>query len=348
MMTIAKKRYLICLVLAVIMLCSSVSWAKGEIDLSRDVGLTLTYTDGQKALNGAKFNLYFVAAVDEVGELAVTEDFRDFRVDIRGKNDEAWKKLAATLESYVALAKIVPTDSGRTDQAGQLTFPTAEIRLQAGLYLVTGERFSQGNYRYDAQAFIVMLPAKDTAENAWKYHITANVKHESHHTPDNPPGESYFIDVNVIKIWQDSAADSARPQEVSVHLLRDGEIYATVSLNKKNNWRYKWQSLAENHVWRVAEEVPAGYTVTISREGNTYTITNTVSLIPPNLPAPPQDTENPLSPDNVEKPPSVPTEAVTAEPVLPRTGILWWPVIVLLGSGVGFMLIGFILKKSRS
>ena len=104
----------------------------------------------------------------------------------------------------------------------------------------------------------------------------------------------------------------------------------------------------DSDVWRVAEEVPAGYTVTISREGNTYTITNTVSLTPPNLPAPPQDTENTLSPDNVEEPPSVPTEAVTAEPVLPRTGILWWPVIVLLGSGVGFMLIGFILKKSRS
>ena len=115
----------------------------------RDVSLTISYQDGNTPLVGAEFDIFLVATVDEYGELTTTKDFAQFHVNIRGKDDEAWRTLASTLEGYVLRDDISPTDSGKTNDKGLVSFPTAGKSLKAGLYFVLGYRHTQNGFRYD-------------------------------------------------------------------------------------------------------------------------------------------------------------------------------------------------------
>lgn len=114
-------------------------------------------------------------------------------------------------------------------------------------------------------------------------------------------GESY-TSVTVLKVW---AGDEGmnRPAEVRVQLYRNGKAYGDfIALNAANNWRHTWRGLADQYTWTVDEvDIPEGYTKGISRQGNSWTVTNTWAGIVPVPPVvtpspPPTDTPNPSGP----------------------------------------------------
>ena len=309
-------------VLLVMQLLSTAAYAAGIIDLNRDVRLTISYQDGNTPLAGAEFGIYLVATVDESGDLTATDAFKQFNVDIRGENDEAWKALASTLEGYVLRDNIAPTDSGETNADGYLYFPTGG-RLTPGLYLVLGHRHIQDGLRYDPMPFMVMLPTQDTQTGDWLYEVIVDPKHESSEVPNTPSA----ITRKVLKVWDDDDS-SDRPTEVVVQLLRNGEIYDTATLNAENNWRYTWSDLDDSYTWTVVEKECKGYTVRVERDGITFVITNT--RVP----------ETPVTPSPA---PSVPVGP--SNPSLPQTGQVWWPVPVLLMCGLLFIIIGLICRR---
>lgn len=101
-----------------------------------------------------------------------------------------------------------------------------------------------------------------------------------------------------------------------------------MTLNEKNNWRYTWRDLDAGHSWKVVEQtVPDGYTVSISREGITFVITNSYeddradTPEPTSLPTPtptPTPTSTPTpKPTPTLKP--VPTPTPTWSPDQPDT-----------------------------
>lgn len=50
----------------------------------------------------------------------------------------------------------------------------------------------------------------------------------------------------------------------------------TVVLNQGNNWSYTWNLLDDSYTWTVSEaDVPEGFTSNITKDGLTFTITNT-------------------------------------------------------------------------
>jgi hypothetical protein len=70
----------------------------------------------------------------------------------------------------------------------------------------------------------------------------------------------------------------------------------------KKRWQYTWTDLEESSTWTVDEiDVPYGYTCLIDQSDGGYTITNQSELVP--LAA-------------------------------PQTGMLQWPIPVLLAAGV--------------
>lgn len=312
---------LLCIAMAT-MLFSVNTFAAGPIDVDRAVSLTLSYKSGDKNLVGAKFGLYYVASVDEYGNFATTEQFAKYNVNIniKGKNDEEWRKAASTLEGYILRDKITPTDSGKTNQNGELAFPTKEgVKLSSGLYIVVGERHRQDIYMYDAASFMVMLPTEDLTENEWKYDVKVTVKldYEKEWKEDNT------TDCKVLKVWKDTGFENKRPKEISVQLLRNGKVYETVKLNAKNNWRYTWANLDDSYNWTVVEKDQSGYIVTTVKEGITFAITN-------------------IYPDGG----NAPTKPV--KPNLPQTGQLWWPVPIMFSAGLLFVIIGLALKRGEA
>ncbi len=309
-------------VLAVLLVLPLQALAAGRIDLTRGCGLTISYQDGTVPLAGAYFALYRVADVDETGELTITEDYAEYNVsvDIRGENDEAWRTLASTLEGYTLGGGVKPTDSGTTDVNGQLTFPTGENQLLPGLYLVLGSRHRQGGMMYDAQPFLVLLPALDMDANDWNYDVTVTPKHESRPEPNDT------VDHKVLKVWKDDGHEEERPREITIQLLRDGQVYDTVTLSAENNWRYTWEDLDDGYRWTAVEETPEGYTVELTRESTTFVVTNTW--------------------DQPDTPPATPS--TPDGPSLPQTGQLWWPVPLLLCVGLLFIVVGLNRRRGMS
>ena len=327
-----RRKRTLALLATVLCLLTSVAQAAGSIDLTRKPTLTLTYRDGKTALSGAKFSIYRVADADETGELTVRSEFDEFDLDIRGKNDRRWREMAQTLESYVLRRELTPADSGKTDKTGMLTFPMQRKTLAAGLYLVIGERHTQGGNDYDAEPFFVLLPTQDLENNEWVYDVSANVKFGKTPVPDD--GDT--VTRKVLKVWDDDGAGDSRPQEITVELLRNGKVYDTVKLSEKNNWRYTWLDLDADARWSVTEKTVSGYTVSITREGITFVVTNTKKPDRTDTP------DTPVKPSNPSKPSS------PAKPTLPQTGAVWWHVEALALSGLVFLILGALDRKTEA
>lgn len=303
MRTNVIKRFSSAMIVVLLLLALMPLTAVFAADTELEFGVTISYRDGDKPIIGAEFKLFFVASVDETGKSTPTEAFERYFGKISTDS-------ADTLEAYVLRDNISPCDSGKTDANGIICFPTAENKLERGVYLVIGERHEQNGKRYDAVPFFVVLPGKSNT-------VGASVKFES---TDVPNGDD-TVKRKVVKLWKDDGHESDRPKEVTVQLLKNGDIYDTVILNAENNWRYEWDALDGDAKWTVTEKEIEGYTVEITREGVSFAIANTRT----------DDT-----PDDTPSKPS-----------LPQTGQLWWPVPVFFCAGLICLVIGFACRRGE-
>lgn len=322
-----KKTWLrvVLLALTAVFLLSSVALAIDPIVLDHDVELTIRYQDGNVPLVGARFDLYRVADTSEFAEFTLSGDFKDYPVKLDGLDNAGWQAAANTLAGYAAADGLTPLDSGVTDRNGLLTFPTGEGTLTPGLYLVVGWRHTAGNYVYTPEPFLISLPNRAADEDQWTYQVEVEPKFDRTQLP--PPDET--TERRVLKVWKDGDGKN-RPQSVTVMLLKDGVVYDTVVLDESNGWRYSWDKLEAGHTWTVVEKPVDGYTVTVTREGVTFVVENTSET--PTVPTPSDQPDQPNEPN---------------EPALPQTGLLWWPVPVLLAAGLLLLALGQLKRRGK-
>ena len=318
---------LACLLLAALL--PTAAMARGLIDTGKPVSLTVRYP-----CKGITFRLYRVAEVSAYGEYTLTGDFQDDPVTLKQPDQAGWRALAATLDGYAARDQRKPLATRETDANGQLIFSG----LEAGMYLVTWQKHTTSGYTYTPVPFLVSLPGLDGEDN-WVYDVTAGPKYDREKVPVRPGAVT--VDRKVLKVWEDDGAEDARPESITVQLLRNGKVYDTVTLSGKNRWSYAWDGLSKDDTWQVVEaDVPEEYTVTVSREGITFVVTNTLTEELPDEPTP----EGPL-PEVPEE--NIPDEPVPQGPALPQTGVLWWPVPLLACAGMALFLAGWARRRSE-
>lgn len=350
----SRKNKMISLLLALLftVLLPVKAQALGAVDPAKPVTLTIHYSCGGKAAKGAGFDLYRVAEISADGKFTLSGDFKGYSVSLDNSSAGQWRALAETLAGYVERDGLRPLDSGKTDRDGVLAFPTAGKTLQSGLYLALGEPYVDGRKTYTAEPFLVSLPGVGETGGQWQYDVTVVPKY-TEKEDDGPDDDT--IRRKVIKVWEDAGDTENRPDQVTVELLRNGRVYDTVTLNEENHWRYTWDGLDADDRWTVVEQdVPDGYTVTVSREGATFVVTNTKPPeIPtgpegPDEPTPRRDPHDPDTPDYPHEPhepdrPHEPDEP--GEPGLPQTGVLWWPVPLLLAAGLALIVLGCFRRR---
>lgn len=303
------KKFRIAAVLAILVLLLSVQGFAAE-----DVKLNIYFEDGGKPLPGAEFEMHLIATTDQSGAVKAASPFDQYNVVINAKSD--LRAIAATLEGYVLRDNIRPADSVVTSVHGEAAFPSGSAALRQGLYLIPGQRFVYEGVVYDVQPVIIQLPARNGSEQI--YHAAMTPKFDS--TPEEQVPAT--VARKALKVWADKGHESKRPKEVTVQLLRDGEVYDTVSLTAANSWRYEWPSLDGDHRWTIVEKKMDDYTVETTREGVTFVVTNTYSAKEPE----PSPTPRPSK--------------------LPQTGQIWWPVPVLFAAGLVLVIIGLIRRRS--
>ncbi len=281
--------------------------------------------------------MYRAAEVSAGAEFTLTGDFAEYPVKVNGLDSSGWRALAQTLDGYAARDGLNPLRTVETGKDGRAVFD----HLDTGLYLVTGSRYRQGRYTYIPEPFLIALPALDEAD-AWVYDAAVSCKYDSSYDPPGGgggDGGDDTVDRKVLKVWEDDGGEERLPDAIIVQLLRDSQVYDTVTLNAGNNWRHTWVGLDDAFNWRVVEyETPEGYTVTVEREGITFVMTNSqIEEIPdeptPEGGRPPGENTPPLE--------NIPDEPIPMGPSLPQTGILWWPVPVLACAGLFLFLMSW-------
>ena len=342
--------------------------AYDPIDIGRQTSLTVSFARAGDGIAGAQFSIYRVAAVSKTGQFTLTGDFAGYPVSLSGLSSSGWRALAQTLEGYVARDGVPPLQTETTGSGGRAAFEG----LPTGLYLVTGARHTVGRTTYTPEPFLLCLPNWDGA--AWQYAVEVSCKYDRETRPSGDGGGS-TVSRRVIKVWQDGMDWAARPAQIEVQLLQDGEVYDTATLSDGNNWRYTWSGLPSGHTWQLTEtSVPDGYTVSVEREGSVFVLTNRdeeeIEIddepvpgddMPPLPDAEIDDEPVPESdfPDGDPDDPNEETVILTDDPVpraardseetaqsqsaarLPQTGMLWWPVPVLACGGMVLFLIGW-------
>ena len=79
--------------------------AAGSIDLGHTHSLTITAVYADMPISGLRFDAYLISTVDQYGELTVIDRYGVYAesLDIRGKNDEAWRQMAQVLAREISL-----------------------------------------------------------------------------------------------------------------------------------------------------------------------------------------------------------------------------------------------------
>lgn len=293
------------------------------MEVGKNVTLSIDYLCEKKTVKDVEFCIYKVATASEFAEFTPTEEFAKYPVAIDNEQCCSWDKLAETLAAYVERDNLKPLDKGKTDDCGKLKFPTkSTVKMTTGLYLVVGSTHKSGNYIYESKPFLVSLPERDE-NDVWLYDVTSAPKNSR---------TVQLTKIKVAKIWKDSRDTSKRPEKIEVELLCDGKEYDTVTLNKKNNWRYTWDGLEKGHRWKVVEKkVPSGYTVVVELEDDTFTLTNTLKK---------------KKEPSKDVPKNPPKEAGKKE-TLPQLGLLWWPIPVLACGGMTLFTLGWIKSRKQ-
>ena len=320
------------------------------------------------ANQGAEVRLYQVAVVGDAGSWQPASAFANLPVDwtlLTSGTAEDANKLSETLKGLIEQHGIAPTQSGLVGADGSLKF----TGLADGLYLILYGANAVGGMNCDSGKSLVALPASSdemeagaadrqaarraversdgqTVSQAVEQTTGRSVRMSSVAADDGDrdvviqpklkctvfENPRQPIDLTVTKVWK---GDHEHPAKVIAQLLRDGEVVDEAELNEANGWKHTWKDLEPDYDWTVVEKtVPDGYVVTIERDGDVVTLTNTYT--PPATPpeTPPEEVP-PATP-----PSKVPPLSETGVAVLAIAGV----AVLLLAVGLG---IRFVRRRKR-
>ena len=326
----AKRSICGLLILLIVLLGALPAFARELVVPDHEASLTLDYQYEGMPVPGARFDIYYLASVDAGSNFTLTEQFAGYPINVKDNTADSWNQLAYTLKGYAQVDKLTPEYTRDTDQDGRLTIDG----LPTGLYLVVGTRVTVNEYTYTVDPTIVSVPGLDPEDDSWIYDTTVYPKSTRDKNPPDDIEHDTRLTRKVLKIWDDDGDTKSRPAKITVDLLCDGEVYDTVTLTAKDSWRHAWDNLpayadnGEPLEWGLVERKVDGYTVMVAREGITFMVTNTPKPTPPTPP-------DPEKPDKPNKP----------NEDLPYTGLLWWPVPVLLCAGMLFLIVGVVLRR---
>lgn len=251
------RKLLTMVLIAVLILALSVTAYAQDIDPDRWCSFTATFIAQDVPMEGAEFNIYYVAesTVQEDNRLtyAYTEFFADCGIPLEDP------ELARKLSDYAATSD-VPTEVLTTDENGRIGYE----ELPFGLYLLRHTGAVEG---YSTCApFLLTLPMVTDTEVI--YDVDASPKTEVFR----------LTDITVKKVW---LADNTVkiPAGVTVELLQGEEVIETAVLNAENNWQITYTNLPRRDDYSIREvNVPRGFHAVYGQDGYEFTVYNTAAL----------------------------------------------------------------------
>lgn len=263
-----------------LLFCAALCLSMAGVAAADHVGtLTISYP-----IDGTVYHIYAVGSLKN-GAIVMDEAFE-------AVDTSDYAAAAAVMADMVQKGGAAQEKASATVTDGKAVFHD----LPMAVYLVLGDPGKQNGVNYWPTPFLLSVPQKNEQEQfVWDVAVTGKKEMD--------------MDISVVKRWVgDQASD--RPTKVTVHLMRSGQTYGDpVTLSSANQWSHMWENLPPDN-WYVAEDANPRYTTTITREGNTFTVTNTWKKIP-------------------------------------QTGQLWWPVSALALAGLALICVGLLRRRGN-
>lgn len=306
---------ILCLLFCVINLPGT-AFAQDNVNIDEKCSLSVSFMPGGEVAENVNFKLYRVADISLSYELSFADPFTKYPIVFENNQDD-WRKLAVTLFGYVCADNISADYSAKISSDGSAVFNNIPV----GVYLITADVYKSNHKVYVPQPVLVSVPNHDI-HNEFNYNVIVNAKYNFY-------DENEKTDLDVLKIWKNENDNSNHPDSVIVELYNGTELYDTVKLSHQNNWEYTWEKLSAYGNWNIREKsVFNGYTVSVDKQSNSFIITNSAIV-------PPLKTNKP-------------SESSSQNKSLPQTGLLWWPVPVLIAGGLFLIIIGYIRNRGSA
>ena len=110
-------------------------------------------------------------------------------------------------------------------------------------------------------------------------------------TPKNEqpePTNPTLTDIPVYKMWNDSEnAAGERPQSITVHLIRNGSLYRSLTLSAYDGWKGVFTDVPADGAYSITEDAVLGYTAHYT-VGSVFVVTNTYTEGETNPGTPPE------------------------------------------------------------
>lgn len=284
-----RKIIIFCVTILLLFTCSYTVFAD-EIDWEKtgSISVTLTAQKQNKPIVGAELSVYYVATaqLNENGDLIFdyTGEFKQFDTAL---NDA---QLSTKLDAFIAQHS-VPSTKMTTNAEGIALCDGLPI----GLYFVKQTGAVEGFAH--CTPFLVTVPNEKNGE--YIYEVNASPKTEVER----------LTSITIKKLWNTDESTKAT-ENVTVQLLKNGNVVKTATLNAQNNWQITYSDMPESDSYCIKEvDVPEGFTATYRQNGYIFTVINTATLI--------------------------------------QTGQLIWPIPVLAISGMLLIAIGITLWKKK-
>lgn len=329
-----------------------VSSAAGNIDVSRKGSLTVTHsTVDNEIVKNVDSRIYRIASVDEYGEYTKLSPFDNSEAfpveDINSiTTQEEWDKCLEPAKEYIKKHGVSSYADGKSDSSGKTIYSNLEL----GIYLVISDSVKIGNYKHSFTDFFVAVPNLEEGSD-YKFYYNYNVSAAPKRSKTDV---TEIKEYSVLKRWSDSGYSQNRPSSITVEIYCDNELFETVILSSSNSWRYSWKYEA-GHEWKLIEtSTGKNYKASLTTDGYEFIFTNTYN------PPPTPDDPTPDDPTPDDPTPSVPLPdlpevlgairdlpAVLGARRLPQTGLLWWPIPILVILGIVLIVKG-IRKNSEA
>ncbi len=356
------------------------------VDTGKTTQLTLQYLYGTEKLSDAPFQMYRVGDITKAGAFRFDEPFKSVYDPKDSWSTVAAKMKQEAEREEEGHNKVAPLREGVTDANGVIVFKSeTNDRLSTGVYLIVGGDITNDETgdEYSAPAFLVSLPTfvgenhNGTTDDVWNYSVVAAPKAAK-------KTDLYVIryNDNRAKINNTEVTDMPLPPDHEetftirsdrLHSLPDPLApYVKKGTSGENSQLNSFELIyaepkAEGYTfqgWNTNPDATDGYsTIEFDPDIHAYDVhaiwkanenpgtddpgtddpgtddpgTTDPSTTDPSTTDP--DTDKPADKDNTQK----------KDPILPQTGVLWWPVPVLAILGfVLFMLGAFVSKKNSS
>ncbi|MFI3206666.1 MAG: Cna B-type domain-containing protein [Clostridia bacterium] len=254
-----------CLIATISVVAFAEDVAERELDINTKGSIIIDYCYNDTPLNDIEFRVYQITSLDEDANHVLNSKYSEVELDYDLMYEsEYWLAFRDNLQNYINYEMIEPEFVFYTDNAGAYHLEDLEL----GVYYIEAETSVENELTIFSEPILITVGSYEESNELWVYHYTVQ--------PKVAVLDDETYNITVEKIWENTNSELLIPEEITVELNRNGELFDVVVLNEENKWSYTWFDVDPCDCWAIKElDKLDDFVVNYEKDILSFTITNT-------------------------------------------------------------------------